>query len=477
MIRTEIENELIIVASEDIRRALEDNYRNLFDNASDAIITVDIEDRVTSWNKAAETIFGWTAQEAIGKKLSTLIIPQNRQDKKNRRIDRILSGRIVSGVETLCRRKDGQEINASLTVSPLRDANHKIIGMSGIIRDITERKRAKEELVQSEEKYRTLIDNIQDGIFIIQDAKMQFVNESFSRMTGCAVEEAIGKDFRLFVAPEDLEIVADNYRRRQAGEKVPKEYEFHMLHRDGKTRVIVNMYVGLITYRGSVASMGTVKDITDRKKAEEQIKNSLLEKETLLREIHHRVKNNMQIISSLLLLQSQNIVDQKYLDIFNDINNRILSMALIHEKLYQSENLAQINIQEYINDLASNLMGSYGGKGNAELEINVENIPLNINYAVPCGLILNELITNSLKYAFPEDRHGKIKIVFQKRDGNMIHFSVSDDGICIPMDMDIRNTKSLGIHLITSLAENQLYAKIILNREGGTEFQINFKGE
>ena len=478
MIKTEIEiYELIIVASEDIRRALEDNYRNLFDNASDAIITVDIEDRVTSWNKAAETIFGWTAQEAIGKKLSTLIIPQNRQDEKNRRIDCILSGRVVSGVETLCRRKDGQEINVSLTVSPLRDANHKIIGMSGIIRDITERKHAKEELAQSEEKYRTLIDNIQDGVFIIQDAKMQFVNESFSRMTGCGVEEAIGKDFRLFVAPEDLEIVADNYRRRQAGEKVPKEYEFRMLHKDGKSRIIVNMYAGLITYRGSVASMGTVKDITDRKKAEEQIKNSLLEKETLLREIHHRVKNNMQIISSLLLLQSQNIVDQKYLDIFNDINNRILSMALIHEKLYESENLAQINIQEYINDLASNLMDSYGRKGNAKIEINVENIPLNINFAVPCGLILNELITNSLKYAFPKDRHGKIKIVFQKRDGNIIHFSVSDDGIGIPRDMDIRNTKSLGIHLITSLAENQLHGEIILNREGGTEFQINFKGE
>ena len=218
-------------------------------------------------------------------------------------------------------------------------------------------------------------------------------------------------------------------------------------------------------------------DISERKLAERKIEASLIEKETLLREIHHRVKNNMQIISSLLLLSSSNIDDQKYINIFNDTNNRILSMALIHEKLYQSENFAQINVQEYINDLASNLMGFYGRKGNAELEINVENIPLDINYAVPCGLILNELITNSFKYAFPGDRHGKIKITFQKGDGNMIHFSVSDDGIGIPGDMDIRNTKSLGMHLIIALAENQLHGEIILNRERGTEFKINFRSD
>ena len=216
--------------------------------------------------------------------------------------------------------------------------------------------------------------------------------------------------------------------------------------------------------------------INEHKIANRQIQKSLQEKEVLLREIHHRVKNNMQIISSLLLLSSQNIEDKKFIEILGDSQNRIHSMALIHEKLYQSENLAQINIHEYINDLGSNLMSSYGRKGNAELEIDVDNIPLNINYAVPCGLIINELITNSLKYAFPEGRNGTIKIAFKSIGSNMFQLSISDDGIGIPKDLDIRETKSLGLHLVTSLAENQLHGKLILNRDRGTEFQIVFKG-
>ena len=215
--------------------------------------------------------------------------------------------------------------------------------------------------------------------------------------------------------------------------------------------------------------------INEQKIANRQIQKSLQEKEVLLREIHHRVKNNMQIISSLLLLSSQNIEDKKSIEILSDSQNRIHSMALIHEKLYQSENLAQINMNEYINDIASNLFNSYG-KGNIKLEQNVENYPLNIDTAVPVGLIINELITNSLKYAFPQGRKGTIKIAFKSIDPNMLQLSISDDGIGIQKDLDIRNTKSLGLHLVTALAENQLHGELILNRNRGTEFQINFKG-
>ena len=137
--------------------------------------------------------------------------------------------------------------------------------------ELSERKRAEEALKQSEEKYRTLVDNIQDGVFIIQDAEMRFVNEAFARMCGYTVEEVVGMDFRQLVAPEDLEIVADRYHRRQAGEDVPREYEFRMLHKDGTTRIFVNMNAGLVSYQGKVASIGTVKNITARKRLEEQL--------------------------------------------------------------------------------------------------------------------------------------------------------------------------------------------------------------
>jgi PAS domain S-box-containing protein len=224
-------------------------------------------------------------------------------------------------------------------------------------------------------------------------------------------------------------------------------------------------------FEGISASIGVA---LMRKQAEEKIKRSLEEKKVLLREIHHRVKNNMQIVSSLLMLQSQNIEDAKYKDMFLDSQTRIYSMALIHEKLYQSESLAQINFKEYINGIVSNIFESYCIKSNIKIDISVENIPIKIDYAVPCGLIINELVTNSLKYAFPDGRQGKIQILLKTNNNNMIQLSISDDGIGISKDMDIRNTKSLGLHLVTALAEGQLHGKIILNRERGTEFQIGF---
>ena len=159
-------------------------------------------------------------------------------------------------------------------ITERKRASGKIIGFCGIARDITERKRTEEALKQSEEKYRALINNIQDGVFVIQDDKLQFANEAFVRMAGYKLEEIIGMDFKKLIGPEDLDMVTDRYRRRQAGEKVPEEYEFRLLHKDGITRVIVNMTVGLITYRGRVASMGTVKNITERKQSEEELRHS-----------------------------------------------------------------------------------------------------------------------------------------------------------------------------------------------------------
>lgn len=217
------------------------------------------------------------------------------------------------------------------------------------------------------------------------------------------------------------------------------------------------------------------RDITERKRDEEQTRASLEEKEVLLREIHHRVKNNMQIISSLLMLQSENIEDKKQRDIFIDSQNRIHAMALIHEKLYQSTSIAHIDLREYISGIVSNIVYSYGRKNNIKIDINAENINIIIDYAVPIGLIINELVTNSLKYAFPDGRQGTIQICVKSNDNDMIHISIRDDGIGIPKDLDIRNTTSLGLRLITSLAESQLQGEIILNRDNGTEFKINFR--
>jgi PAS domain S-box-containing protein len=216
------------------------------------------------------------------------------------------------------------------TDSTPKDGN--IASFLGIHHDITERKRAEKALQQSEEKYRTLIDNIQDGVFLIQDAKIQFANEAFARIAGYTVEEITGKDFRELVAPEDLEIVADRYHRRQAGDDVPREYELRMLHKDEKTRIFVNMKVGLVTYRDRMASIGTVKDITEKKKLESQ----------------------------LLRAQRMESIGTRTSGIAHDINNMLtpimLSLEILREKFKDEQSQRLLNTIERSTQHGANLM-------------------------------------------------------------------------------------------------------------------------
>jgi two-component sensor histidine kinase len=216
--------------------------------------------------------------------------------------------------------------------------------------------------------------------------------------------------------------------------------------------------------------------VTQLQQAEDQIKASLKEKEVLLREIHHRVKNNMQIISSLLSLQSAQIRDKKDVEFLKDSQNRIKSMSLIHEKLYISKDLAHINFNDYIKDLTKDILQSYKTiAGKVTLKIEAVGIWLGVDTAIPCGLIVNELVTNALKYAFPEGREGQIKIALKRPGEDEFELIVSDNGIGMPEGLDVENTESLGLRLVTTLSENQLQGKIKINRTEGTAFQIRFK--
>ncbi len=211
-----------------------------------------------------------------------------------------------------------------------------------------------------------------------------------------------------------------------------------------------------------------------RRRAEEQLKASLQEKEVLLKEIHHRVKNNLQIISSLLNLQSEYIQEKQYLELFKISQNRIKSMALIHEKLYQSKDLARIEFSEYIRDLVASLFCSYEIKSNAiALKIDADEVFLGIDVAIPCGLILNELVLNSLKHAFSNCDSGEIHIQLYSNKENDFIFIISDNGIGFPQKIDFRNTESLGLQLVNTLT-NQLGGTIELNGKDGTEFKITF---
>lgn len=234
--------------------------------------------------------------------------------------------------------------------------------------------------------------------------------------------------------------------------------------------------IGELTRAFNKMAKDLKKSNDESHQAEENLKKSLKEKETLLREIHHRVKNNLQIISSLLTLQSQYIKDNNDATMLTESQNRIISMSLIHEKLYQSKDLAKIDFKEYTEDLVTGLFQSYGiSSSRITLNLDIEKISLTIDSAIPCGLIINELVTNSLKYAFPGDKKGEIKVTLHSIGAKVFELVVSDNGIGIPKELDFRNIESLGLHLVTILVENQLHGEIYLNRDNGTEFQIKFK--
>lgn len=220
----------------------------------------------------------------------------------------------------------------------------------------------------------------------------------------------------------------------------------------------------------------SIRYAIERKHVEEQLKISLQEKELLLKEIHHRVKNNMQVISSLLRLQSRHIEDPKAYEMFMESHARVRSMALVHENLYKSDDLGKIDFSDYIKPLANGLYRLYGqDPQKVKLIMDVQHVSLSIDLAIPCGLIVNELVSNALKYGFPKEfkQSGWIKIVLRMKEKN-IHLQVEDNGIGIPGSLDIKQTDSLGMHLVHMLVEDQLKGSVELKRGNSTCFSVQF---
>ncbi len=335
----------------------------------------------------------------------------------------------------------------------------------------THRIQINEALKESEERYRKLVEHSPDAIMVQTDDRIIFVNAAGIKLLGAKSEkELIGKPVLDFVHPDSLDLVKQRQNYLEAGADLPFVEEKY-IRLDGKVIDIEASTVSFSFY-GKSAVLTLVRDITDRKQAEEQIKASLKEKEVLLKEIHHRVKNNLQIVSSLLYLQSRKTSDDQVLSVLRESQTRVRSMALIHEKLYQCDDLANINLGDYIRSLTSYLLNSYGVASHmVKLTINVESAPLGLDRAIPCGLIINELVSNALKYAFPQGRKGEILVnLLHDADGKLI-LMVKDDGVGLPEDLDVTDTPSLGLQLVNTLVR-QLDGTIDIGRKGGTEFRM-----
>ncbi len=367
--------------------------------------------------------------------------------------------------------KGKETLYIKLVMLPFPDYTSKKISYRVVMYNDSERKKTEKALKESEVRFSNLADTVPVLIWMFnKDQKLEYINKQRFQFTGLSAEEE-GNNWFKNVHPLDREIYMQKYKNAFSRyKKFSIEYrlknrrnEFHWLLETTIPRFSEeNEFLGLI---------GASIDITERKKARIAVERSLKEKETLIKEIHHRVKNNLQIISSLLNLQTFYIKDPKMLNLIKGSQERIRSMALVHEKLYRSKDLLKINFEEYARDLISNLFQSYRKNINVRLNLNIPKIFLEINVSISLGLILNELVSNSLKHAFNGRKDGEISVTMLNK-GNNLELIVSDNGIGLPKDFNISTSESMGLELVESLVQQHNGSLNIIN-DGKTEFQIS----
>jgi PAS domain S-box-containing protein len=343
---------------------------------------------------------------------------------------------------------------------------------------VVERSRAEAALRESEMRFRSVAQSANDAIVSCNAYGLIIAwNKGARAIFGYAEEEMLGNALTLIV-PDCMRILStDNHELMLSGPHSPFGRTIEAVGRNKMGEEFpIELSVADWRIGEDVFFTAIIRNILKRKEAEAHISASLLEKEVLLKEIHHRVKNNLQIISSLLRLQSQKVTDSRTLDMFRESQNRVQSMALIHEYLYQSRDMARINFSEYIRKLTAHLLRSYGvTPGGVRLNVDVDETPLDLDTAIPCGLIITELVSNSLKHAFPAQAEGHIDVRFHTPDeGKHYALTVKDDGKGIPPGLNLDKTESLGLRLVNTLTQ-QLKGHIQVENHIGTQITITFE--
>jgi len=454
-------------------RDFDPKFQAFLDAAPDAIVIVDPAGRIVALNRLAETMFGHSREAMLGNAIELLVPERHRGSHVAERQQYSSSPHtrpMGPGRELWGRRNDGAEFPIQISLSPIEIEEHGQLVIS-IIRDVTAQHRA-------EARFRGLLESAPDGIVVVDDhGSIVIVNSQTERMFGYTRGELLGKSIEILVpapfrerhsADRDAYFSDPRTRPMGAGRSLTG------LKRDGAEFPVEISLSPLETDQGMLV-MSIVRDITERRRAEEMLQASLREKEALLREIHHRVKNNLQVTSSLLRLQAGTITDPKQREVFASTQHRIRSMALVHEKLYQSTNLSRIDFREYIAALADLLFKSAAPERTPiAFRLEGDQVFLSIDTAVPCGLIVNELLSNALKHAFPDDRGGEIVVSLHFQNGTCT-MRVRDDGAGLPIHPST-SRKTLGLELVRGLVQ-QIEGSYDVTSDGGSEFTITFPVE
>ncbi len=471
----------------------DDRLRLLIDGVKDfAIFMLDEQGRVTTWNAGAERLKGYRSDEVIGSNFSRFYLPEDTAAGKPGRELTMAENQGRFEEEAWRVRKDGSRFWAAVVITAIRnDAGH-LVGFGKVTRDMTHHVRAAEQ-------FRLAIEAAPTGMMMVdQRGQIVLVNAQVEKLFGYRREELIGQpietlvpgrfrprhpEFRtgFFADPKSRPMGAgrDLFGLRKDGTEVPIEIGLNPLETPQGTFVLSSVVDITERRRGEQEREGLLAQLRTLNTELEgrvqvrtaELSATLKEREVLLQEVHHRVKNNLQVISSLINMQIRQLGEGASRDALEECQTRVQAIALIHEKLYQSQDYARVPFSDYAKSLAANVFHATGvSQSTVSLQLAVEAVALPVDKAIPCGLILNELITNALKHGFPGGRTGTIRVEIARVPGGL-RLVVSDDGVGLPPGLDVRTSPTLGLQLVRMLAK-QVAGDVEVGADQGTSFRL-----
>ena len=470
----------IHVAEMELRRS-EERYRDILESASDLVFSINEKGHFTYANPSFYKTLGYTGENLEAVHINDIL----GQDETNDDWADTITG---SSQEIQFRSKLGQELRVIGGGSKQINGNNELLGVRCIYLDVSEvrahqkdarRKSAKLESIFNSSRYILMFTiNRQLEVTSMNNNVQGMLNQQFGFET--SLGSPIIALLKNQTSPQRYKNQFQFFQRAFQG--VQQQFELPLVDKNGD-EVWYQMFVNPVSYGDDHEELSCIAyEITDRKEIDQQIRSTLKEKEILLQEVHHRVKNNLQVISSMLNLQRRFIDDPKMLDILEESQNRISTMSFIHESLYQNSDFSSIGFAEYLKRLTQNLIHSYSRvSANVELTCVLDDVQINLKQAIPCGLIVNELVSNALKYAFPEKRGGTIELRVEEK-GQDIEIEVSDNGVGLPDDFDFETNESLGVYLVQALTD-QLDGSLLvdnnqsenpLEKESGASFLVRF---
>ncbi len=458
--------EILLTESEEL-------YKGVFKTASDGILLLEKrEGKIIHTNPAVEKMLGYSAKECIGNKLQDIGLLPDLGDFQTT-MQNLNKNGIINYENVSVKTKSGQHIATDIYLV------NKTKAVQCNIRDITDRNRTEEALRNSEENFRRSLEDSPLGVRVVTaKGETIYANKAFLKIYGYeSIGEFNGIPIKERYTPQSYNEFHIRKKDREQGDSGPSEYEINIVRKNGEIRHLLVLRHEVL-WNGTKQFQVVYQDITERKKDERKLRNSLIEKELLLKEVHHRVKNNLMTVIGLINMQETKARNQMFNPLLHELEGRVRAMALVHESLHKSADLAHVDLQDYVESMSAQIRAQFGAERDIRFMVRAAGVYVNLDIAVPCGLILNELIANACKHAFPGGKpragEGNCAItITMKRDGGVCTLTVADNGIGLPAGTDWENPGTMGLQLVKMLCR-QINGSMEMDHFAGTRIRLRF---